>query len=217
MKKSSPGKSSLPLVVYGAGGHGKVILDIARQLGYRVALVLDDDASQQELTGVPIMLAQHVDWTCWKSFCFIVAIGDNSVRQRIFEQMVARGGLPQTLIHPFTSVSRSAQIGRANSICAGAVVNPDSIIGENCIINTSASVDHDCFIGAHSHVCPGAHLAGNVRIGAKTMIGTGASVLPGIQIGEGCRVGAGAVVNRDLPPSVVAIGVPARVQVRRSA
>jgi acetyltransferase-like isoleucine patch superfamily enzyme len=91
------------------------------------------------------------------------------------------------------------------------------VIGDDCIVNTSASVDHDCVVGDHVHLCPGVHLAGAVNVGSGTMIGTGAVILPVIQIGKGCVVGAGAVVNRDLPDGVIAFGVPARVQRGRRA
>jgi acetyltransferase EpsM len=203
---------SAPLIVYGAGGHGKVVVDIARQAGVAVALLLDDEVTTPEFAGVKVTNSQVIDWDGLGPFSFLVAIGDNACRERIFRQLCSRGGVPRTLVHPFSSLSPNARLGAAVSVCAGAVINPGASIGDNCIINTSASIDHDCVVEEHSHICPGVRLAGNVRVGARTMIGIGASVLPGIQIGEGCRVGAGAVVNRDLPPHVVAVGVPARIR-----
>jgi len=211
---SAEGHFLPPLLIYGGGGHGKVVLDLAGRAGIPVRLIIDDGPITSSISGVEVRNALQMDWASLGKFSFLVAIGDNSTRCRIFRELLERGGVPRTLIHPFTAISPAAKIGRAVSICAGAVVNPGAVIQDNCIVNTSASVDHDCVVAEHCHICPGVHLAGKVVVGTGTMIGTGASVLPGIQIGEGCRVGAGTVVNRDLPPYVVAWGVPARIRER---
>ena len=93
---------------------------------------------------------------------------------------------------------------------AGAVIQPDAILGRHVIINTGATVDHDCRLGDFVHVAPGAHLAGGVRIDPGGFMGIGSVAVPGVHLGTGCVVGAGAVVVRDLLPNVTAIGVPAR-------
>jgi acetyltransferase-like isoleucine patch superfamily enzyme len=95
-------------------------------------------------------------------------------------------------------------------IMAGAVINPESVIGDNVIINTSASVDHHNRIDRDAHLSPGAHTGGRVQIGRGAHVGLGAVVLPKLQVGEWAVVGAGAVVERNIPSRVVAVGVPAR-------
>jgi acetyltransferase-like isoleucine patch superfamily enzyme len=100
-------------------------------------------------------------------------------------------------------------------ICAGAVVNPASRLGEGAIINTLASVDHHNSIGDFAHVAPGAHLGGAAWIGEDALIGIGATVAPQRRVGARATVGAGAVVVHDVPEDAVAVGVPARV--RRAA
>jgi sugar O-acyltransferase (sialic acid O-acetyltransferase NeuD family) len=203
---------SVPFIIYGAGGHGKVVLDIATRVGIRSCVVVDDQPENTVLAGFKVTCTVDVDWTDMHRFDFLVSIGDNATRERIFLDLRARGGAPRSLIHPFSAISSQAILGQAVLVCAGSIVNPGAILGDNCIVNTSASVDHDCVVGEHSHICPGVRLAGNVSIGARSIIGIGASVLPGVRIGEGCTIGAGSVVNRDMPPHVVAFGVPARIQ-----
>ena len=83
------------------------------------------------------------------------------------EELRARGGVAQTIIHPFSWISPSAQIGAGTVVFGGVVVNANSRIGENCILNTSCSVDHDGNIASHVHLCPGVRLAGNVMIAER--------------------------------------------------
>ena len=206
-----------PLVLFGSGGHGKVIVDAALCAQMHVAFIIDDKPSVDNLLGVRVVSTSTIKWCSLLNFRFLVMVGANQVRERVFQQLKQRGGLPKNIIHPRATVAYSATLKKGTAICAGAIINPDAVIGDNCIINTSATVDHDCVIGDHVHLCPGVHLAGTVTVGNGTMIGTGAVVLPGIHIGAGCMIGAGAVVNRDLPEGVIAFGVPAKLQRYRNS
>lgn len=203
------------LIIFGAGGHGKVVLDAAMAAHNKVEFVVDDAPHEKELLGLPVLCTRNPKWLCLKIFRFAVAVGDNSTRAQIFNQLTARKGIPVNVIHPRAVISPFATLGLGNVCFAGVVVNAGTEIGDNCIINTSASIDHDCQIGSHAHICPGVHLAGMVTVGQGTMIGTGAAVLPGIKIGDHCIIGAGAVVNRDIPAGSVAYGVPAKLKLKR--
>lgn len=198
-------------ICYGAGGHARVVLDVAKAQGVNFTRLVADGAPGNPVAGLNVEEASSIDLRKLGPFSFFVAIGRNDVRRRIFLDLAALG-TPLTLIHPFTCIGSDVSIGRGVVLMPGVVVNTAARIEDNVILNTSCSVDHDCIIGAHSHLCPGVHLAGNVTVGAGTMIGTGASVIPGIQIGENCMIGAGAVVVRDIPSGSVAYGSPARVQ-----
>lgn len=203
---------SEPFIIFGAGGHGKVVADAARAAGIVVSWAVDDRAGICDLVGCPVIDTQHLEWRKLDRFRFLVAVGDNAARARIVQQLWAKGGRPLSVVHPSAVIAPSVRLGTGTLVCAGAVLNPDVEIGENVIVNTCASVDHDCVVGANVHICPGVRLAGGVVIGSGSMLGLGVVVLPGVTIGEGCVVGAGSVVNRSLPPHVVAYGNPARVR-----
>ena len=203
---------SEPFIIFGAGGHGKVVADAARAAGIVVAWAVDDRAGICDLVGCPVIDTQHLEWRKLDRFRFLVAVGDNAARARIVQQLWAKGGRPLSVVHPSAVIAPSVRLGTGTLVCAGAVLNPDVEIGENVIVNTCASVDHDCVVGANVHMCPGVRLAGGVVIGSGSMLGLGVVVLPGVTIGEGCVVGAGSVVNRSLPPHIVAYGNPARVR-----
>ena len=198
------------IVIYGAGGHGRVIIEVIRSRGINVVAVFDDHPQTTELLGVPVQRPP-------KKFLpipLVVAIGSNTLRKAVFERLAVAAEISSAIVHPFTSISSTATLGRGTMICAGVVVNTLSQINEDCILNTACSVDHDCKIGSHVHIGPGARLAGGVSIGDESFIGMGSVILPGITIGSRVIVGAGSVVTRNLPDGVTAFGVPAKIKDR---
>jgi sugar O-acyltransferase (sialic acid O-acetyltransferase NeuD family) len=201
-------------ILFGCGGHGRVVADVACEGDFAVDLILDSQPSCLELAGIPVFSSAAFDWLTLGTFQFLVAIGDNQVRSRVYQELLGRGGIPFTLMHPGSIVSRGAAIGLGSVVMPGVVVNTGARVGQNTILNTCCSVDHDCVIGDAVHVAPGCRLAGSVEIGDGTLIGIGSCLIPGVRIGRQCVVGAGSVVVRDLPDFAVAYGNPARIQPR---
>jgi sugar O-acyltransferase (sialic acid O-acetyltransferase NeuD family) len=201
------------LVVYGCGGHGKVVADIALTRGLSVAGFVDDGAAVgSRILGLPVLGgAGWLEASCSR-VSVALGIGDKSARRRVYELCAKLGMVPVTLIHPTAAVAASARLGAGVVVMAQAVINPDARVGDGVIINSGAVVEHDCEVGAFTHLAPNATLGGAVRIGAFAHVGLGASVLPGKVIGDEAMVGAGAVVVADVPPRVVVVGVPARIR-----
>lgn len=194
------------LVIVGAGGHGRVVLDAAIASGIAVAGFLADPVDGP-VNGLPVIGPTAMLDELLPSHRFIVAIGDQQAR-RDFSLRV--GERLQSVIHPTAWVSPSATIGKGTAIIGGVIVNANSRVGDFCILNTGCSVDHDNTLADGVQVCPGAHLSGNVVVGENAFIGTGASIIPGIRIGPRCVIGAGAVVVSDVPDGSKALGNPAR-------
>ena len=206
----------MDLVIIGAGGHGRVVLDILQASAkHRVVGFLDADPALAgtEINGIavlgPINQVSRLRQQRIKSS--IVAIGDNRVRVS-YAALLAEHGLELiTAIHPSATIARSARIGQNTVVAAGAVVAASASVADSVILNTSCVVDHECEIEAGAHICPGALLAGRVRVGSGAFIGLGAKVLPCLSIGAGAIIGAGAVVLQDVPEGSTAVGVPARI------
>jgi sugar O-acyltransferase (sialic acid O-acetyltransferase NeuD family) len=200
------------LVVFGAGGHGKVVADVARSVGCVVELFLDD---REELDGSSIW---DVPVRAWARFLAesrapgdaALGIGDNSARERCAQRLDAAGLALPPLVHPRATVAASARLGPGTIVMAGAIVNPDAELGPGCIVNTGAIVEHDCVLGPWVHISPSAALGGGVRVGVRAHVGLGAVVLPLVAVGADARVGAGAVVRADVRDGDTVVGVPAR-------
>ena len=195
-----------PVFVVGAGGHGKVVVQILRELGARVGGVVDDDPASETPPEIDF-LGPIAQLSRFKHPQAVIAIGDNEIRRRVRDELDARW---LTLVHPTSYVAPSARLGRGVVICANAAVCEDVRVGDHSIINTSASVDHDVVVGEFTHLACGVTLAGGVTVGDDALVGAGATVLPSVSVGNRAVLGAGSVATRDVADEVVAYGVPAR-------
>lgn len=198
------------LVIIGAGGHGRVIADIAQKLGVYKTISFLDDGDAKETMGLPIIGRSSDVEKYTNTADIFVAIGNSAVRGEFIERLLAMGANVPTLIHPSAIIGVCVEIGAGTAIMAGTVINPCSKLGKGCIVNTSSSIDHDCMIGDYVHIAVGAHLAGAVSVGKKTWIGAGATVRNNVDICSNCMIGAGAVVIKDITESGTYIGVPAK-------
>lgn len=198
------------LLILGAGGHAKVVIETARRCGYQPVAVYDDDESLigTNVSGVPV-LGKIRDLSDDCSGQAIIAIGSNRVRKMIAQRL--KNLVWPVLLHPTAYICSTAIIGSGTVVFAGAVIQPDVVIGRHAIVNTGGNVDHDCVLEDYVHICPGCSLAGAAKIGEGTMLGTGSSVIPLKLIGAWSTIGAGAAVVSDIPPGVTAVGVPARI------
>lgn len=206
-------KKSL-IILYGAGGHGKVIADMVEKEGkFEIAGFLDDTA-QATAFGIPILGGKEVIPKLKEKgiTAAVVCIGAGDARKTVQQMLKSAGMEIVTVRHPSAQVARGASIGEGTVLMPQTVVGPDTVIGEGCIINTAATVDHDCVIGAFTHIAPGANIAGSVTVGALSHIGIGTAIKQGVRIGSNVTVGAGSVVIDDLPDGVTAYGVPAKIQ-----
>lgn len=207
------------LVLWGAGGHGKVVLDVARAMGrFKTISFIDDDCdgSGRKFCACPIFGASQYLQFLKSGSCsqYLVSIGKNEVRAACFHRALERGLVPVILVHPSAVISESARLEGGTVVMARVVINAGARIGKNCILNTAAVVEHDCRVGDHVHLSPGVLLGGGVTVHSFAHIGIGAIALPGAEIGEGAIIGAGAVVLHSVPSGATVVGVPARLLAR---
>ena len=196
-------------ILYGAGGHARVIIDCISDSGHTIKGFFDDDDSLVSLNGFDVL--GTYDSSEENEAKLIVTIGDNMIRKKVVNEIDHDFGIAQ---HPSCIVSKYTNIGKGTVLIQGSIVQSGTSIGLHCIINTGCSIDHDCRVGDYVHISPRVTLCANVEVGEGSHIGAGATILPGVKIGSWCQVGAGAVITKDVPDQCVVVGVPGKV-VRR--
>jgi len=206
----------MDVVLIGAGGHGRVVLDILRAAGlHRPVGFLDADPqlTGHEVGGLPVLGQLNLlpKLKSQKVKGVIISIGDNHPRRQYFRKVADQGFELISAVHPASHVSPTAKLGRNVVVAAGAVISTDAQIADSVIVNTSAVIDHECRIGQAVHICPSATIAGRVSVGDEAFVGMGCNIIQCLKIGAHATIGAGAVVIDDIPAGATAVGVPARV------
>ncbi|MBL4752376.1 MAG: acetyltransferase [Flavobacteriales bacterium] len=198
------------LLVIGAGGHARIIVDTAVECGYNVVGIIDLNFKGQEedifgvkVVGGPDVLEQYNQ----KTTSVFVAIGNNESRKQAFCKLQDMGYHSPTLVHPAASVSRHVEIGDGTLINAGAVVNAGTTIGPCCIINTSVVLDHEVKIGAFTHIAPGCAIGGRSQVGSSSFVGLGTAIIDSITIGDDVIIGAGSTIIKDVAHGSKVVGV----------
>ena len=196
------------LIIIGAGGHGRVVADIAALNGYDDIAFLDD-ADISVCGEYPVIGKINERKDMYHDAEYVVAIGNNHVRANFCSWLKEKGARLATLIHPRSAIAQSVRIGIGTVVMAGAVVNPYAVIGDGVILNTCSSVDHDSYVGDYSHISVGAHLCGSVKVGEKVFAGAGSTVINNISVCDDAILGAGTVVINDINETGTYVGVPA--------
>lgn len=199
------------LIIYGAGGHAKAVMEMARALGtFRIAGILDDNPALTgtSVLGIPVLGTREILPRLYEQGLRLAANGvggiiNIGIRVGLFELLAAQGFAFPALIHPRATIEASTEIADGVQVFANAYVGSSARLHERCMINTGAIVSHDCEIGAYTHIAPGALLAGQVRVGEKALVGMGVTTAIGVQIGPGARIGNGAILLADVPERAI--------------
>ena len=195
-----------PLILLGAGGHAKVLLSLLTACHfpiYGVCAPEFETSTNEKWRGIPV-LGSGNDLSLWHpdEFYLVNGIGkrgQETTREEVFESCKQQGYYFPPLIHPSAIIDPEVKLAQGVQIMAGVVIQTDTTIGCNVIINTAASIDHDCIIEDHAHIAPHATLCGGVHIGRAALIGSGAAITPLCHIGNNAIIGAGASVRHDVP------------------
>tara|TARA_B100000886_G_scaffold337991_1_gene299886 strand:- start:775 stop:1437 length:663 start_codon:yes stop_codon:yes gene_type:complete len=203
------------IIIFGAGGHSKVIVDIIEKLEkYNIVGIVDKYKCKGELffDYKIIGIEEEIDMLMndYNIQCGVIGVGDNSIRKKVFETVSRK--YPrfnfETLIHPKSNIGIGVKLGDGSVVMSGVSINANTTIGNHCIINTNSSVDHDCNLGNYVSLAPNSAVGGNVNIGNYSFLGMGSNVLHNITIGKNNVIGASSLVVKDIGDFVLGYGVP---------
>ncbi|MFZ2282375.1 MAG: acetyltransferase [Lutibacter sp.] len=206
------------MLVIGAKGFAKEVLEVVHQLNELENLVFYDDVNKdvsEKLFGqFPILKTIQEATNYFKTVDnrFTIGIGNPILRKQLYDKFITIGGEFTSVISPLAIIgSYDVKIGVGSNVLSGAVFSNSSTIGKGCIIYYNSIITHDCIIGDFVEISPAVTLLGRCKIGSYSQIGANATILPDITIGKNVIIGAGSIVTKDIPENCVVVGVPARI------
>lgn len=201
------------MILIGYSGHAFVVYGILNAAGKKLTGYCDMEEKAFNPFGLTYF-GKETSETALQALRqndFFIAIGDNAIRNKIYEQLAKKDLLPVNAVHPSSVIDPSVVIAEHGvMIAANATLNPLAKIGTGVICNTGCIIEHECVVEAFAHIGPGAVLCGNVQVGSQTFVGANAVIRQGIRIGKNVMIGAGAVVVKDVPDNTTVVGVPAK-------
>lgn len=205
------------MILIGYSGHSFVVIGILQAMGKTVTGYCDVEAKQFNPYSI-VYHGKELDEPgigYLRGNEFFIAVGDNSLREKIYSKVSKLGPLPINAIHPAAVIDPHAVIApHGVMISAKAVINPLARIGNGVICNTGCIIEHECVVDEFAHVGPGAILCGNVQVGQGSYVGAGAVVRQGIRIGANAMIGMGAVVIKDVADGETVAGNPSRLLIK---
>jgi len=201
------------MILIGYSGHAFVAYGIITAADKKVTGYCDNDEKQYNPFSLSYLGKENTDAAvaAFLANGFFIAIGDNSIREKIYHSLAAKNLYPGNAIHPAAVIDASVIIAAHGvMIAANVVINPLAAIGTGAICNTGCIIEHECVVGNFAHIAPGAVLCGNVKVGHNSFVGANAVIKQGLTIGNNVMIGAGAVVVKNVPDNVTVMGVPAK-------
>ncbi len=207
----------MKIIIIGAGGHSKVIVDIIQnEQKYEIVGFIDNNLpiGHKVLDYQVLGKEEEINNLIKKQEIFggVIAIGDNFIRSNAEKKIKHYCSEFKFIncIHPKSNIAFNVVMGEGNVVMAGATINTSTKIGDHCIFNTNCSIDHDNSIANFSSIAPNGVTGGNVKVGEFSAIGIGATIKHNVSIGYNCIIGASSLVNKDTKSDSVYYGIPAK-------
>lgn len=219
MARGDAYKEIKSVVIVGAGGFGREVLQIFKDQNkvsrrWNILGFIDENQGLhgRVVNGYPVLggcdwLEKHRN----DNLGCVVAIGICETRRKVVEKLEKIGVHFYNAIHPSVIMWEPVELGYDVILQAGSLLSVNTKIGNHVQLNSNATIGHDAVVGDYCTIGPRVDINGNDRLSEGVYVGSGATFIQGISVGEWTTIGAGAVVVKDIPGKVVAVGVPAKV------
>lgn len=204
------------LLIYGAGGLGRVVYDLAQRCNdgrWKRVLFLDDACeSRHPFYDTEVLsLDEALSAYPLSDLEGIVAVGEPSLREKLYVRLRQFGVTPATLIGKTALIPPYATIGAGSIVTEYVALHSGVTIGENCLLQPYTSLGHDDVLEDHVVLSSLCAIGGKCHFGARAFVGMGATILEELTVGRDAIISMGSVVYRDVPAGATVIGNPARV------
>lgn len=188
------------IVLVGGGGHCVSVIDIIENANeYNILGILDSNISENNILGYKVLGGDNlIPKLVKENTYFLITVGQIksfSIRKNIAKNLKENNAKLATVISCLAYVSKHAQIEEGTIIMNHAVVNANSKIGKNSIINTKANIEHGVSIGDFCHISTCAVVNGESVIGNGTFIGSNATISNNVVIKDDSIVSAGKFIK----------------------
>ena len=188
------------IIILGAGGHCKSIIDVIElEAKYKIAGIVDNEFDVgNEVLGYEVIGRDKDLKKIRERYQYaIVGVGQiktSKIRIKLFELLKRLDFKLPVIISPRAYVSKYAFIDEGSIIMHDALVNVNAKIGKNCIINTKALIEHDAIVEDNCHISTGAIINGGTVVKEDTFFGSNAMAKEYIEIKAKSIIGGGAVI-----------------------
>ncbi len=206
------------IILIGAGGNCKKVIDIIYKCNYDIKGILDDKFVEQvEFYRGTKIIGKISSIDNYKNSNIVVTIGNINFRKCFFNLYSDYRFI--NLIHPGSCVSESSKLGKGIIIHYGVYVGPDTIIGDFCHLDTLSVIEHDCILSNNIMICPKVTICGSVKLSDNVFIGAGTTVINStkskeILLNESCFIGAGSLINKSINKNCLYYGTPLNYVIR---
>lgn len=203
------------LCVYGAGGNGKTLIDLARMIEkeehrWDEIVFVDDVTEEKEIYGLKVYRFQQICQKYGKDEVeYVITIGEPFYRKKLYDKVKSEGYTMPVLKNPHAVIPESTVIGEG-TILANCYIGSDTVIGVNTIVSEKAVVGHDTSVGNHCNLSMGSFVAGHCQVGDEVYLGPMAAIRDRIEIGDTAVIAMSAAVFKNVGGDMIAIGNPAK-------
>lgn len=180
---------------------------------YEIQGFLDDDQNKHGkmffgfnvLGGVALLDAEK------EGVAVVIGIADPVTKKSVRDRITTPGITFPPLVSRDAWISNAVTIGEGAVIYPGVTIDYHVTIGDFVLVNKNCSLGHDSILSRYSTLAPGVCLAGFTHLEECVNVGINSATKQHVRIGRCSVIGGMAMVIKDVPAGVTAVGVPARV------